>query len=512
MQRVFGIILLFILISFGVFASIVMRYDVERREVNRQVALLKAQTVLSDTQTKQQIALIVAQERLEKVKLRSDPAVKASLVQAVKVRAVLSAWLPIYAPIFLFAGLSSVAAVYYSFRLVTFRHEGIETPVRAFDAPRLVSQSLQVKALEATQGVDVLQLAETIAMRQLNTFGHLARGMRGIMASKDAPAMLTAPAAMPAEVFPVPTFAEAMRDMKPGKVLIGYDKGKPIHLDEADFVSCGLAGAAGSGKTTKERFLFSQLAIHGVRLPVLDAHSGHPESLVSSLGDIVKLPNVTVYSPIDTRETIDFFMNDLEDALKHPERKNERTVYVIEELLPIVDTVPKTANFILKAATEGRKFERFVFAAGQVWPASLFQKGSCVRDSLTLRMSARNDELQARLLFKTREKAKIVEGLKLHQMFVNSVQFQGVVDVPFCTRQDMNALAATVSQTAMPMGESDDVNDTELVNRIKARFPQNNELARLIDRDKGQVSNVLNHPERMTPSMRQAFISLLQTV
>ena len=97
-------------------------------------------------------------------------------------------------------------------------------------------------------------------------------------------------------------------------------------------------------------------------------------------------------------------------------------------------------------------------------------------------------------------------------MFVNSVQFQGVVDVPFCTRQDMNALAATVSQTAMPMGESDDVNDTELVNRIKARFPQNNELARLIDRDKGQVSNVLNHPERMTPSMRQAFISLLQTV
>ena len=156
MQRVFGIILLFILISFGVFASIVMRYDVERREVNRQVALLKAQTVLSDTQTKQQIALIVAQERLEKVKLRSDPAVKASLVQAVKVRAVLSAWLPIYAPIFLFAGLSSVEAVYYSFRLVTFRHEGIETPVRAFDATRLVSQSLQVKALEATQGVDVL--------------------------------------------------------------------------------------------------------------------------------------------------------------------------------------------------------------------------------------------------------------------------------------------------------------------------------------------------------------------
>ena len=489
-----------------------LQTDDVRTDIKKQTAIIRATANLEEVKADGEVKVLQARERLAKVELRTDPQVKASLVQAVKVRAVLSAWLPIYAPVFLFAGLSSVAAVYYSFRLVTFRHEGIETPVRAFDAPRLVERSLQVKALEATQGVDVLQLAETIAMRQLNTFGHLARGMRGIMASKEAPAMLTAPAAMPAEVFPVPTFAEAMRDMKPGKVLIGYDKGKPIHLDESDFVSCGLAGSAGSGKTTKERFLFSQLAIHGVRLPVLDAHSGHPESLVSSLGDIINLPNVTVYSPIDTRETIDFFMSDLEDALKHPERKNERTVYVIEELLPIVDTVPKTANFILKAATEGRKFERFVFAAGQVWPASLFQKGSCVRDSLTLRMSARNDELQARLLFKTREKAKIVEGLKLHQMFVNSVQFQGVVDVPFCTRQDMNALAATVSQTAMPMGESDDVNDTELVNRIKARFPQNNELARLIDRDKGQVSNVLNHPERMTPSMRQAFISLLQTV
>lgn len=506
MQRVFGIILLFILISFGVFASIVMRYDVERREVNRQVALLKAQTVLSDTQTKQQIALIVAQERLEKVKLRSDPAVKASLVQAVKVRAVLSAWLPIYAPIFLFAGLSSVAAVYYSFRLVTFRHEGIETPVRAFDAPRLVSQSLQVKALEATQGVDVLKLAEAISTRQLQSFSHLARGFRGIMGRDSAkqaalPPVIESPAL-------IPTFEQARRDMKPGHVLLGYRQAQPVFFGIPEFVSCGFSGASGSGKTSKMRFLLSQLAINGVNLHILDAHAGDPESLVNSLGDICKLPNVKTYSPIDTRETIQFFLDDLQGAIHHPEHK-EATIYVIDELLPIVETVPDTSRLILKAATEGRKFERFIFAAGQVWPASLFQRGSSVRDALTLRMSARNDELQARLLFKTKEKARIVEGLGLPQMFANSMKFQGVVDVPFCTRQDMDTLAATVA----PMNESkEEMNDTELIQEIKARFPQNNELARRINRDRGQVSTVLNHPEKMTPSMRQAFISLLQTV
>ena len=513
-MRIAGVLLLVLIIAGATVLSVVIKYDVERVAVNRQVALLKAQTELEDVRTEKQIKLIEAQERLEKAKTKNDPSIREAVKHAEKVKLYLSAWLPVYLPFVLSAAVGGSLAVYISFRLVEFQHGELKTPVRAIDVPKLAMAAMQVQYAEATQGVDAVKFASELQARNMTALGTFARGLRGVLGSREAPAMQTHQHSLPSVVYPVPTFAESLNDMRPGKVLIGYDKGVPVHLDESDFVSCGLAGAAGSGKTTKERFLFCQLAIHGVRLPVLDAHSGHPQSLVSSLGDITKLPNVTVYSPIDTRETIQFFRSDLETALKHPEQM-ERTIYVIEELLPIVDTVPETANFILKAATEGRKFERFVFAAGQVWPASLFQKGSCVRDSLTLRMSAKNDELQARLLFKTKEKAKIVEGLQLSQMFVNSMKFQGVVDVPFCTRDDMNALAAKYlspaaapNVTAEENAEIKEVDDNTLIREIKARYPENNDLARKIGYDKAQVSRALNGG-LMSRSLRQAFCALL---
>ena len=143
--------------------------DETQADIKKQTAIIQATANLEEVKADGQVRVLEARERLAKVELRTDPSVKASLVRALKIRAVLSAWFPLYAPVLLFAGVATCGAVYYSFRLVLFEHEGVKTHVRAFDSARLIHESLQVKALEATQGVDVLKLAEAISTRQLNT-------------------------------------------------------------------------------------------------------------------------------------------------------------------------------------------------------------------------------------------------------------------------------------------------------------------------------------------------------
>lgn len=504
--------------------------DDRRIEIARETALIHADAEREAIRADGQVKILQARERLAKVELRTDPAVKESLIRALKIRAILSAWFPLYAPVLLFAGVSSCAAVYFSFRLVVFKHDGLESPVRAFDAARLVERSLQVKALEATQGVDVLQLAEAISHRQLSAFGQMARGFRGMLGKVEVTERGRQAALPEMNESPlyVPSFQQAVNDMKPGHVLIGYDnENKSVQFPINQFVSCALAGGSGSGKTTKERFFVSQMAVNGVRVHILDAHAGDPQSLVNSLGDICKLPNVTTHSPIETRDTIRFFLHDLEEAKKHPEQK-ETTIYVIDELLPIIDAVPETSDFILKVATEGRKYERFGMISGQVWPASLFAKGSSVRDALMLKMSAKLPLEQARILFKSKEKAQTVERLRLPEMYATSMQYSGVVTVPFCSREDMNALAARVLPQETPAQaartpeptppaaecEIDTLTDAQLIGRVnlKKGMVGNNEFARMIGQDEGLTSKSLRGLSMpLFPAMRNAFKQFLKT-
>lgn len=514
-MKVFAVILICLICVSGlVFVAyfIGVTSDDRRLDIERETALIRAETERDATRADGQVKVINAQTRLENARMSTDPQIR----QAMRTRAYLSAWFPVYFPLFLIAGVATLTATYYTFRLVEYKDDSIQTKVRVFDSAKLVDKSLQVKAIEAAQGVDVLQLAENISHRQLSAFGGMVRGLRGIMGRENVTINNALPPANIEQSVNVPTFQQAVSDMKPGHVLLGYDlKNEPVHFKINQFVSCALAGGSGSGKTTKERFFVGQMAVNGVRVHILDAHAGDAESLVNSLGDICKLPNVTTYSPIDTRDTIQFFLHDLEEAKKHPEEK-QTTIYVIDELLPIIDAVPETSDFILKVATEGRKYERFGMISGQVWPASLFGKGSSVRDALMLKMSAKLPLEQARILFKSKEKAQTVERLRLPEMYASSMNFQGVVTVPFCSRDDLNSLAKNTPPKEFPLETQHpetvtaaEIDDALLIRRIKERFPRNNELARLIERDKGQVSDALNNG-KLTASLRNAFTRLLQ--
>ena len=82
-------------------------------------------------------------------------------------------------------------------------------------------------------------------------------------------------------------------------------------------------------------------------------------------------------------------------------------------------------------------------ASSQTWEASLFGKmGSAARDACVLKMAARMPKEQARTLFKDGDTARTVARLGKPEMFADSMLFSGVVSVPFCSRDDLNMLAA----------------------------------------------------------------------
>ena len=137
----------------------------------------------------------------------------------------------------------------------------------------------------------MLKLAEAISTRQLNTFGHLARGMRGILGSKEAPALMTSQAALPAPQH-VPTFADLLHadKFRQGDPLVfGFQQtGTPKQGTWQDAYSLGIAGLSGYGKSATIRFLMSESLLTGAvgKFFVIDPHYPHEKSLLTSLGSL----------------------------------------------------------------------------------------------------------------------------------------------------------------------------------------------------------------------------------
>lgn len=534
----FGVILLAIVWLSGVawLASVVLQgvtaSGQERAKVKAQTALLIAEAQRDAIRADAQVKVIRAQERLEKVRLRSDPHVKASLVRALKVRAILSAWFPLYFPVFAFAGVASAVGVYYSFRLVTFRHDGIETPVRAFDAPRLVSQSLQVKALEATQGVDVLQLAEAISTRQLNTFSHLARGFRGFLGGREAPALITSQTALPAPQH-VPTFADLLHADKfqQGDPLVfGFQQaGTPKQGTWQDAYSLGIAGLSGYGKSATIRFLMSESLLTGAvgEFFVIDPHFPHEKSLLTSLGSLKESKQVHyVENPLDTMDLIAEVNAAIDRRLKGEEASEPLMVVVIDELIPAVKKFPAISDLVERIGMESRKAGVYGIFASQSWNGDK-TGGTTARDNLTALLVHRMKPKQANTLLQDSALAKQVTRLNPGQvLFAPTSAEPEILTVPYCSMNDMpevvrrlekqpTAKRMTVSDPTPPQAtesEVDGLTDAQLIGRVnlKKGMMGNNEFARYIGQDEGLTSKSLRGLSMpLFPAMRTAFKKFL---
>ena len=516
-----AIIIFMVYVSFGFY--LLNRFDSTRAEIKRQTAIIKAESERDTAKTDSDIARINAQISLEKVKVRSDPDVAETIKRAEKTKAWLSAWFPVYFPLIMFAGSGVLLATYISFRLVEFKYNGIETRIRAFDAPRLAQASLQVQFAEATQGVNVLQLADQMQRHNLTALGSFARGMRGLMGRESA-AIESKQTALPSTNLPVqsvPSFADLLNA---GKFQAGFplvfgfqENGSPKTGTWQDAYSLGIAGLSGFGKSATIRFLMSEsLLTRAVgRFYVIDPHFPHEKSLLASLGDLKNAPQVTyAENPIDTSELIDDIHAAIDRRLKGEEPSEPLMVVVIDELIPAVKTFPAVSRLVERIGMESRKAGVYGIFASQSWNGDK-TGGTTARDNLTALLVHRMKPKQANTLLQDSGLARKVTRLSPGQvLFAPVASDPELLTVPYCSKNDMPEVVKRLSITQETTTEAiDGLTDAQLIGRVnlKKGMLGNNEFARMIGQDIGLTSKSLRGLSLpLFPAVRAAFVRFLQ--
>ena len=325
-------------------------------------------------------------------------------------------------------------------------------------------------------------------------------------------------AEMPAAL---PSFADLLHSgaFRAGQILLGYDAAAaPVYLRLTDFVSASVGGGSGSGKTSKLRFLCAQLIAQGVRVSLLDAHAGNDQSLVSSLGELSARENVTVYSPIETRDAVQAMLSEIQGVIDAGTPCEPPRVYVLDELRPLNHACDRVELLMDKLANEGRKYQCYGVFSSQTWEARMFsQMGSAARDACVLKMAANMPREQARILFKDGEMARTVSRLRKPEMFANSMTFSGVVTVPFCSREDMAAVNAMVKARSIDRAEVKPVDLTKsggltALDRANARIKSGEmtqkSLAAELEVDEGFLSKILRGMKPMPERIRQKMEAL----
>lgn len=330
-----------------------------------------------------------------------------------------------------------------------------------------------------------------------------------------APAIIDAPATA------APSFADLLHSgaFRSGQILLGYDAAAaPVYLRLTDFVSASVGGGSGSGKTSKLRFLCAQLIAQGVRVSLLDAHAGNDQSLVSSLGELSARENVTVYSPIETRDAVQAMLSEIQGVIDAGTPCEPPRVYVLDELRPLNHACDRVELLMDKLANEGRKYQCYGVFSSQTWEARMFsQMGSAARDACVLKMAANMPREQARILFKDGEMARTVSRLRKPEMFANSMTFSGVVTVPFCSREDMAEVYAMVKGRSIDRAEVKPVDLTKpasltALDRVNARISRGEikqkQLAEALEIDEGFLSKILRGVKPMPERIRQKLEAL----
>lgn len=248
--------------------------------------------------------------------------------------------------------------------------------------------------------------------------------------------------ALSAGQVPAVTFQDAMKSFKPGEILVGFDKGNPIHFPIKGLVSSAAGGESDSGKTSKLCFLTGQLICNNAEVRILDAHDGMDESLVNRLGSLARFPNVKIYPPYDLRDAVEDMISEVQEIIDAKVKAVPPKIYILDELKPLNHACDRVEYLMTKIANEGRKFNIFGIFASQTWEANMFKEsGSAAKDACVLKFAARMPKEQARILFKDRDAANAVSKLGKPDLYISSIRYTGTVQVPFAAPADMELLA-----------------------------------------------------------------------
>ena len=405
------------------------RIEYETAKLNRLTEQERQKTEQERRETAVTLANLRRKERLE----NSQAVSAAAVVLAVFLRSF---------PVLLFGGASIGGLVFAYTRRVHLSTPQISGAFPRKDALIIARTALQVANAEAA--ARSLAFAENVSQERLKLDADVIRSLKTgreiVTGNQNA---LTAGNEQPPTNAGNISFSQAVRDFRQGEILLGYQDGKPAYLPFDNFVSAAVGGASGSGKTSKLRFLLSQLILQGFNVSILDAHQGNPKALVDSLGNLANMPNVRIFPAFETAAAVKTMLTEVQAGIDAGTPADVPFVYVLDELRPLNRRCADVEILMDILANEANKFRRFGLFSSQQWEAAMFGKsGSAARDACVFKAAAKMPKEQARTLFKDGETARIVSKLSQSELFAESMKFSGVVDVPFMSRSDCDALAS----------------------------------------------------------------------
>jgi hypothetical protein len=256
----------------------------------------------------------------------------------------------------------------------------------------------------------------------------------------------------------VPTFGALLDLGRVGKgnpLLLGYDlaEGGELTGSWLDLYSTVVAGMSGTGKTTTQRFLACQTALHGARFAIIDPHAGAAED--SLAGTLAPLQGAFVCEPASTDKAILEVVRYVADVgRRRIEGKDSDTTPLIlwaDELTSLLGRSAigdDLAELLERIAQEYRKRFVFVCGSGQIWTAA--RATSELRDSFASVLCHRMKRSQARLLLPTDE-AEQVERLATGTavLWRTSGETQTIA-IPNTTAGDVSRVASLLATPRLP--------------------------------------------------------------
>lgn len=263
--------------------------------------------------------------------------------------------------------------------------------------------------------------------------------------AKPDPAALPGPAELAAPVA-VPTFADLLAGGQVGAgrpLLLGYSVEGALTGELKDWRSGAVAGLPGAGKTTTQRFIAGQAALHGARLVILDPHAGKGGD--SLAGTLAPLAPAFLCEPADSPramiQALHLVQEIMQGRLQGAPVEYPLFIFVDEftALMGRSDLAGPMGTIIEAIAQEGRASLVQAVISGQIWTADR-AGGTALRDSLASTYVHRMKRKQAQVLLPTddaRRSETLATGAAILWRADGTI---ADVTVPYTTGADMVAV------------------------------------------------------------------------
>ena len=325
-----------------------------------------------------------------------------------------------------------------------------EIPIPRKELPKMVpvinsmaiAEQLYAKADTAHLAIDLYAKIASTATAQI-----AALAQHGNLFQPTADAML--PNALPAATL---TFADLLKQemIAPGKPLImGFHAGEPEYRDIKNLKSVAIAGWQGSGKTSSAAYILGASVLgYNAEAYVIDPHKSHDEGMYSRIQPLEQTGLVTVINPFDTSALIHTINTRLDRRLRGDESSERPLIFVIDELarLAKMDCFDELVTLLERCTEETRKANIVFLGISTKWTARHFRGRADIRGCMNSALVHKCKPSQADLLLEDSAEKKLVEQLDRPGDAILLTDYAGTktVSMPYCTRRDMETVAAMV--------------------------------------------------------------------